>query len=259
MKTGVIRSGVAVVGICGLCAAGTDAAMYQWDWTRGEPIAAGLNDNGGTFESINTSFDTVTNEFLWEVTFSDQVTQGYTLVVSPGPNPKGHPGELAIFYLDARNVADPKMSVYAYNGENTQTSYRDGAPLSGTQIPDRITNSSGAASLFPELSVVDHSGKRTITFRMDATDVNAHFPLYPNSEGNDWTGAAYGSQLGIWFHPVKNLSASYNDEGFLTDWSGQQGWIDGAGFTTTLVPTPGSVVLGAMGGALMIRRRRRSA
>ncbi len=241
----------AIVAAC----SSANAAIFAWDWTRGQPVSAGINDNGGTIGGISTSFDTVTNRFTWSVTFTDQVTEGFTLVVSPGANPKGHAGELAILFFDAQNMASPRMSVYNYNGLNAQNSYRDGSPLAGTQTPDRITNTLLEGPAFESVTAVDANGKRTLSFAMDATAINNHNPMYPSGL-NDWTGVEYGQSLGIWFHPFKNLSTSYNDQGYLTNWSGNDGWMDGSGIETREVPTPGAAALAGVAGLMMSRRKR---
>lgn len=252
MKTALFLSAGAIVAACSTANAG----IYAWDWTRGQPVSAGISDAGGTLHSISTTFDTDTNRLAWSVTFSNQVTDGFTLVLSPGPNPKGHPGELAIVYFDSKNMGAPRASVYNYNGENTLTSYRDGSPASGTQAPDVITNTTFESGVFESISAVDADGKRTLSFVMNATGVNSHLPLYPNPNGNDWTGVAFGEKVGVWLHPIKNLSRSYNDGGFLTSWSGTHGWMDGNNISTRLVPTPGAAALAGVGGLLMVRRKR---
>jgi len=232
------------------------AAMFAWDWTRGQPVSAGISDAGGTIGGISTTFDTASNRFTWSVTFTDQVTQGFALVLTSGPNPKGHAGELAIVYFDNTNMASPRVSVYNYNGLNTLTSYKDGNASAGNQAPDRITNTTLEGPAFESVTAVDANGKRTLSFAMDATSVNLHDPLYPNPQGNDWTGLAYGSKMGIWFHPLKNLTTAYNTSGYLTNWSGTQGWMDGNNISTREVPAPGAAALAGLGGLLAARRRR---
>lgn len=82
-------------GAAGLLTASANAALYQWDWNVGDPGSYGVNNNGGTFESIHSEYDSVSKHFTWSVTFSDQVTKGFTLAVNNGPNPKNTPGQLA--------------------------------------------------------------------------------------------------------------------------------------------------------------------
>ncbi|MDX9912692.1 MAG: hypothetical protein RBS39_12755 [Phycisphaerales bacterium] len=242
-----------VAAACG--AASASAEIRVWEWNRGD---APVSDDGGTFESVRSTYNTINGLLTWEATFSNQVTQGFTLAINDGPNPKGIAGELALVYFDGRNTASPTISIYGYNGENTQTSYRDGSPAGGTQAPDRIMTTlvAGGPRYSPGIianPVVDAGGKRTLSFSIDTTDLNNHMPLYP-SMPNEWTGMQYGDEIGVWFHPVRNLSASYSD-GFLSNWGGTQGWLDGEHFTTT--PAPGATGLLAMGGLVATRRRRR--
>jgi hypothetical protein len=234
------------------CAA---ADYHQWDFSRGMPGSYGINDAGGRIESIRTTFDPSSQDFSFSVNFSNSITQGFWLAISPGANPKGHAGELALMYFDARISGDARLTIYNYNGENGASSYRDGSPLSGTQTPDRVLTSL-SPSFAPALSVAESSGGRSFSIAFNAAAVNGHNPLYPAAGGNDWTGLAFGEQLGIWFHPVANLSSSYNNDGWLTNFGGTQGWIDGNGFTTTLVPAPGSLALVGLAGLCAARRRR---
>ncbi|MFM9956530.1 MAG: hypothetical protein ACKVZJ_00500 [Phycisphaerales bacterium] len=251
MKTTAILSVGAIIAAC----SSANAAIFAWDWNRGEPVSAGINDTGGAIGGISTTFDTLTNRFTWEVTFTNQVTDGFTLVLSPGANPKGHAGELAIIYFDNKDMNAPRISAYNYNGLNTLTSYKDGAPIDGNQTPDRITNSLLEGPAFESITAQDVGTTRVLSFAMDATSLNVHNPLYPSGQ-NDWTGVAYGEALGIWFHPIKNLNRSYNDSGYLTNWSGNHGWMDGFGIATREVPTPGSVALLGLGGVVALRRKR---
>ncbi|MFA6044132.1 MAG: hypothetical protein WC718_04040 [Phycisphaerales bacterium] len=233
------------------------AITYSYDRTGGPN-----NADGGALSSIHSTFDSVTNRFTWTCTFDNRITDGFTLVVSPNANPKGHPGELAIIYFDNRTLSAPKLSVYNYNANNDQTSYRDGSNAAGTQAPDRIMSSVSASTFVNSLSATNVSGnKRTLSFDIDATLINTHAPLYPNAAGNDWTGVEYGNdaahpnRIGLWFHPVAGLTASYNADGYLSNWSAShEGWLDLSGGTVT--PAPGSVALLAIGSLVATRRKR---
>jgi len=242
-----------------LAASGAHADIYAFDWEYGDPGSMGLNMRAGTFESVYAEYDSDTERFLWQTTFSDQITQGYTLAVNDGPNPKGHAGELALIYFDATTV-DPVVSVYAYNGENTQTSYIDGSPDDGTQTADAIvlSDETGRHPSIMSASVEDTaSGKRVMTLELDASIVNGHTPLHPGPDGpSEWTGIQFAEALGIWMHPVKELETAYNDDGSLSEWSGTQGWFDGTNFTTTTIPAPGALALLGLGGVMVTRRTR---
>ncbi len=235
------------------------ADIYTWDWSAAADGTAGLNMNGGEFQSIHAEYNNQSQRFLWSVTFADQITDGYTLAVNNGPNPKGHAGELGLIYFDA-SEGSPIVTVYAYNGVNAQNSYADGSPASGTQAPDMILASDGVAnhSSIMQASVVDDmmAGTRTMTLEISASFINNHIPANPGPEGpSEWTGVQFAELLGLWMHPMTNLNTDYDQDMALTQWSGAQGWFDGSNFTTS-VPTPGSVALLGLGGLVMGRRRR---
>lgn len=252
MKTCVIGALAALAASAGV----SYGITYSYD-----RVGGAQNSAGGSLAEIHSTFNPATNRFTWSATFNNRITDGFTLVVSPNANPKGQPGELAIIYFDSRDLANPKLSVYAYNAGNDLSSYRDGSPNSGTQTPDRILTSLGATASINSLHAVNVAGnKRTLSFDIDASVINQHSPLYPSSVANDWTGVQYGNDpanpnhIGVWFHPVSHLSASYNNSGYLTGWSGTQGWLDLAGGTVT--PAPGSIALLALGGLVASRRAR---
>jgi hypothetical protein len=246
-----------------LCAGVASASYYRWDWTPGSPNGSyGVSNAGGTFSSMSAEFDPTSHRLRYEVNFSNQITTGFWLALSPGENPKGHPGELAIVYFDASNAFGPavgglpKASVYGYNGNNGNESYKDGTTLSGTQTPDRIVSSSSALLASSTLIAQNIGSGRRFVIEFDATDVQTHAPLYPDAV-DPWTGLAFGSKLGIWMHPVTNLTTTYNASGYLTNFGySNQGWIDGSDFRTTLIPTPGALALLGVGGLMAGRRRR---
>lgn len=244
MNLKMIAAGVALAA--GLATTAT-ADEFFWEWNAGD---TGVNNNGGSIENIKALFNEDTNRFVWDVTFSDQVTEGYTLAITGGPNPKGIAGEVALLYFDASG-GSPIVTAYGYNGLNSQTSYKDGQPQSGDQAPDRVATSLVDFPFVNQASVTDFDGKRRLSLTLNATTVQSHLP--PVNPG-EWTGLAFGEQIGIWFHPVKNLSSSYGQDGFLTSWSGNQGWLDGSGFQTT--PTPGALALLGLGGLCATRRKR---
>lgn len=253
--------------LVGLALAAAPAAMagtYTWDWHRGDAGSYGISDAGGKWESISASFDTSTNHLTWSTTFSNQITDGFTLALNDGPNPKGHAGELALLYFDARNHGDIKMTAYAYNGQNLLNSFQDGnGNVNGNQAADKIHGTLDSSWIISK-SVVDAAGKRTMSFTIDATTINSHVPLYPDIN-DDWFGMGFGEKLGLWFHTIKGLDASYGADGYLTQFKkgryGKEGYFDGTNFCTTqvVVPLPAPVALGlaGLGGvAVMIRRRK---
>ncbi len=245
----------------GTVATTASADIYQWDWSADVNGTAGLNMNGGEFQSIHAQYDSNTERFLWQVTFADQVTDGFTLAVNNGPNPKGHAGELGLLYFDASDN-NVRVTGYAYNGENSFSTYYDGSAASGTQNPDMIFGSDALgtnASLIMQASVQDIGTTRVMTLEMDASSINGHNPIYPGPEGpGEWTGMAFDELIGLWMHPMPGMNTSYGQDGALTELSyNRQGWFDGSNFTTTTIPAPGALALVGLRGVLVGRRRDR--
>ncbi|MFO0858250.1 MAG: PEP-CTERM sorting domain-containing protein [Phycisphaerales bacterium] len=258
MKARLILGAAAVAMIAGTAS----AEVFVWD--HAVTPADGTNNAAGIFESIHAEFDTVTNRFQWNATFSNQVTRGYTLAVSPGPNPKGHNAELALLYFDASTLSAPKVTAYAYNGANAFTSWQDGnGNQAGNQAPDLIHGINNT-SWIQNASVVDAGGKRTFNLTIDASTIQNHVPLYnsPAVDG-DWTGLAFGPSLGLWMHSFTGLSAGYLGNGALCGWdyNGSQGWFDGNNYSLVLVPLPAPAMMGiaGLGVAGFVVRKRKAA
>lgn len=253
-----------LVAATAVLTAGTAHAGF-WRYTYSNPSSA-------WYSSIRTEYDPDTKRFLWDFTAGSAVN-GYWLVVSPGPNPKGYAGELAILYLDARNLSanntvTPKLTIYGYNGQNGILSYMDGSQAAGVQTPDRIFSSMnpGNSGTIMQLSASDTGGARRFTVELDATIIQNYTPLYNGGAmGVEWTGVGFGQQLGSWFHPSSGLAASYGtdptaaDFNYLTSFSYTgQASFDTLNLTTQwVVPTPGAIALVGLGGFAGLRRRRR--
>ena len=238
------------------------ASTFRWTWssvghTNGaQPTGGNLfyNPAGGGIDALQIDYNSTTKNFRYDVTFDNTQTNGFWAAVSPGDNPKGHAGELALFYFDA-SAGSPVLSAYAYNGVNGGNSYKDGSPAPGTQTPDFIRSSLTNSSWINNLSVSDSGGKRRMIFDIDATSINNHTPAYPGPGGiAEWTGAAFGNKIGIWFHPAKGVTSSYSN-GKLTNFHvGQEGWLDGDNLQT--VPEPATMTALGLGLAAIARRRR---
>jgi|GEM_PF-1903532 len=193
------------------------------------------SDAGGDIKNVETTFNEDTGEFTFELVIANpygRITEGFTVALNNGPNPKGHGGELALFYFDASNGA-PVVSVYAYNGMNTQTSWKDGDAASGIQSPDQIASSLAANSPFTSITAtIDANGNHVYSFSMDATGVNNFNPSY--GDASDWTGMAFDDALGIWLHPSADIVTSYDANGYLTQWDTcATGYYDTSNETTT--------------------------
>ena len=187
------------------------------------------NNGGGTIKEIDTTFNKDTNEFSFELVIRDpsgKQSDGFTLALNGGPNPKGHAAEMALFYFDASGSGEPIVTVYSYNGQNTKTSYYDGSPASGTQAPDKITSSLLSDSPFTSITeTIDANGNRVFSFTMDATVIQNHNPAY--GDASEWTGVSFAEQIGMWMHPAAALDTEYGSDGYLTKWDyGKGGWYD---------------------------------
>lgn len=249
------------VGLAVSCAGAANATVYGWDFS---PTLSQHNPNAGTIQNVQSTFDSATKRLTFNATFapvpggSSLVTNGFWLVLNDGPNPKGHAGELAIMYFDASSFAAPKLTVYNYNGVNGPNSWADGNGSGpGTPPGDFIQSSTSESSwiLSAKDVVIGGQTRRQMSFDIDATDIVNHTPLYPGS--SPWFGTGFDDKLGVWFHPVRSLSASYAADGrFNSVQFGQDGWLDGENFKTTVIPAPGSAALLGLGGLALARRRR---
>lgn len=253
MKTVMAMAALALSSSAGL------AATYQFNWSAGQNM---VNNSAGAFDSITATFDTGTQRFVWDVVFSNQITQGYTLAVNNGPNPKGIAGELALIHFDAStSFNSPKVTVYAYNGQNVINSWSDGnANVNGNQTPDLI-KSANDTSWINSAQVTDFSGKRRFLLDVNVASINAHNPLYPGNSG-DWTGVQFDQMIGLWFHTFKGLSTSYGSHGQVTGWNfNTQGWFDAANIATVqIIPLPAAAWTGLVGlaGVGYLTRKRRA-
>ncbi len=219
------------------------APVYSYTYSSG-----GQNNSAGT-PVINSTFDTNTDAFTWNVSFADGVardTDGYWLVVGPGPNPKGHAFEYAMIYFDASTINNVRVSIYRYNGQNSDNSYTNPGDLLASSLIGGPTNIVASAS--------QTGGTRNFNLSLDATYINGLFgpPGQP-----DWEGINYGANIGVWFHPLGGLTTAYNANSRLTSFSyARSGWVDLENGVTTLIPTPGSMGVLALGGLVASRRRR---
>ena len=177
-------------------------------YTRENPPGS---DAGGDIQSVTTSFNETTNELAFQLVV-DGDTNGFTLAINDGPNPKGNGDELALFYFD-NSGSEPVITAYNYNGENNFSSFRDGAP---------IVSSLSGDSPFSDIQVTtDAAGNTVFSFAMDATTVQEF------SDSPDWNGVAFSERLGMWLHPMEGLQTSYGADGFLESWNFEsQGYFD---------------------------------
>ena len=237
------------------------------------------NPTGGTgagnVSSIFTSYDPLAQQLTWQATISgasSSLANGFWLVLSDGPNPKGIADEFPIFYLDASKSFDtsgnatgiaPTLSAYAYNGVNGFDSYA----TPGVTLLSSASGLNWNAS--DSLLATGSSATHTLGFTIDTALLNntaavgaaftaSSTPFNPTN----WEGTGFGPQIGIWFHPYTTggIYSTYNAAGSLTSLHvADQSWVDTA-YTDTVavVPEPGSAVLVSLVGiGLMLRRSRR--
>lgn len=260
----------------GLLVSSAAAIQYQYQFSPDQtgacdqPNNQGENGSAGRMTQLNVYFNSVTNTFVWTATFepcNGILPNGFWLVINNGPNPKGHSGELSIIYFDGSDQADPRMTLYAYNGKNSADSYKDGLKrLEGNQPPDRILSSLINNDWIYEKSITNNQdGTRTLHFSIDASRVINHVPVYPHPE-DPWYGVGMDDLIGYWFHPLAGVGAGYCGEndthavcrnkaegqdsrGFLKviEWA-HHGWYDKGNLETNQYPMCVTRIVGARPG-----------
>lgn len=253
------HTAIAMMAVLAGAASAASADTFQWDFTPGDPGSYGISNSGGIIGSVNATYSTDSQIMTWNVVFENQVTEGMTLAVNSGANPKGIAGELALLYIDgSADLGTPNVTAYGYNGQNNVNSYRDGDGITGgNQAPEKIMGLNERESWILGASFQDVGTQRILSLTLDMTAVNAHETAYPDPEGDPWRGAAFGESLGVWMHPFKQFEGTYGEDGFLTNLrTGNQGYLDGAFFETTRVPAPTTAMIGLLPLAGAARRRR---
>jgi len=228
---------VSLLGSTLLAAPAAMATTYSFE------TGPGHFGNGGSYDSISTSYNDWTNVLTWEVdnaVKNGQEMDGFWLVVNDGPdNPKGTDG-LAIFYADfvdtdgAGTNDNIGLWAFEYNGQNNPNSYASTAYLGSFMS-----------------ALVD-----TGTTRGFSLDVSGIYSMIAATQ-------PYGAELGVWFHPTFGYQSRVDANGRLIDWSGgTQSWYDKANLQTTIttasVPEPATLGLVLLGAAGLMSARRRS-
>ena len=248
MKTMITGLAVALAGLAVAGKASATTFVYERSWNN-------------TLESVKTTYTPSSQLFTWEFTTRDQIAQGFTLALSPGPNPKNNPGQMAFLYFDAKNTSDIAVTAYGYRRQGLGSFIDGDVTRAGNQTPDFIAGTRGTAddSWVVNASVHDVGGKRTMKLTLDASVIQDHIPLYPDPDGDPWTGVAFGEKLGYWFHTRRNLVTSYAADGRLLQWGGQNYvFSDTANLSTiTVVPLPPAAwagLVGLVGAGVLLRR-----
>jgi len=171
-----MKSTLAAGALFAVSISSASAATYQ------HTVNNGIFGNGGTFDQLQTSYDTNTEQLNWSLTNgkigTDAVT-GFWLVLNDGPNPKSTDvNELAILYAD---LSANKLLAYTYNGLNNSNSINN----PGIFIGDYSTDLTVSANEF--------------SFSIDASAINAF--THPDVVATDWKAcnmtmsSAFGSML----------------------------------------------------------------
>ncbi|MCB9850172.1 MAG: hypothetical protein H6817_05655 [Phycisphaerales bacterium] len=222
---------------------GSGGSAYQWDWDPGQP-EVWYGTAAGEWESVHGEYNATTQKFVWEVVFSNQVTEGMTFVVNNGPMPENVESVWVMFFLDATDMGNLKLLAYTYNGRNDRSSWYDGDPITaGSQGGDLVASSLIDASFINELSVTDFGGKRKFRFSIDASGINSHVPLFPNHDGLPYQGVKFDGGIGMWLGAYVQLATSYN-MGRLTQWAhvSPNGYFDTGHLDTEFSCTPGEII-----------------
>lgn len=233
-------------------ASAASGAIYTFQSNNPGLDIPGANTDAGTASNITSTYDSATSMFTWNVTFSDgqaKGTNGFWLVVGPGPNPKGIDHEYAIMYFDASSLANPNVSIFRYNGLNADTSYTNPGDL-------LATTKTGGQTTIQNVTAGPATGPRTFSFKVNAATINSAFgsPTYPDWKGIQFGTGNPGSEIGIWFHPVDGLQTTYDANNKLKTFTyATQGWYDGE---YNHAPAPASAALLGLGGLVAARRRR---
>ena len=177
---------------------------------------------------------------------------GFWLVINDGPNPSLVQNEHAIFYFDAGATGSANVTAYSYNGDQSFDSYVNPGQLLSSSLTSSELN--GEATYLGDTSIF------SLTADVSIINDAANFPQFGLDE--DWKGAKFGENAGIWFHPVTyedGPQPTYNSDGGLESFpitsTAFSGWIDIGNAPT--VPEPSSILLAFTTLAFFSTRRKR--
>ncbi len=245
MKNFTIRALSAIVLVTGISSVAS-ATTYRFNWDG--LTAGGINSDAGKVNTIKVSYDTTTQNYTFESlikrnTSNGRLADGFWLVTSNGPDPKGIANQLPIFYFDASG-STPTLSAFNYNGQN--------APNSWQNPGQQIAKYTGANVSKTNID----SNNRLFKFEIPGSVINSFVP--PTNPG-DWEGLAFAEKIGIWFHPVDDLTTNYlPGNGALCRWDySAQSYVDGSNYSTEAVPEPATMLVLAAGVTALAKKRKR--
>ncbi len=268
MKTTITPAYSALFAL-GLLASPVIATATTYQYEVLDPVQASA---AGHIDSLLSSYDATGHILSWQTTVSDTgspLADSFWVVLSNGPNPKGISDQLPIFYFDGSASFDvngnatgiaPTLSAYAYNGQNGFTSFSDpGVTL--------LSSAGGTWNASNSLLATGDSATHTLGFTIDTSLLDnsglvgtAYASAGQAFDANNWEGAGYNSQIGVWFHALNTYGSAptYDANGTLTTFEfNTQSYVDNSYQATTVVPEPSSALMIALAGLVMIHRRSR--
>ena len=267
----VRAASLAVLCVCG----GASASVHSWDYTVGgaQPGVTQVDNTGGTFRHISSSYDAAAQRMSWSVEFSDRVSQGVALAITGGASPLNHRGAVAMIYFDASAVVHglsnvPRLTAYSYNGHAAADSWydADGNPSTNSGVPqgDVIKSSVDGGwvvdSSAGDVTLPGGGRGRRFSFTIDTTALISHTPEYTDTTTPvlPWTGTGFGDRLGLFMTSSQVFDTEYAPDGSI-DWLGTElsGALQGGNIPTDPgIPSPGAGVLVMVGLGLWPQRHR---
>jgi PEP-CTERM motif len=200
MKKTFVTKAIAGAALALGLASSAMATNYTYNWNG---TGIGLGGYGTKMTAMSINYNAI-NPAAQMLTFSASYgsefikDDGFWLVLTNGVNPKGIANEYAILY---GNVKTGTITAYKYDGGNN---------------PDSFNNAAGY--LMTYTNAITTSGS-TYGFKLDVTSLNA-------IAFGTKTNIGFDNGLGLWYHQVSLLSASYDAKGRITSFTGPSGYAD---------------------------------